>query len=88
MDPANRAFDRRSTKFSQSDDAQELFTRNIVEKFWHKIDSFIDVDELIYEIISELEVSEYLEDDEDDTDDKDKLRDIVLHRIGYNGYYD
>jgi len=88
MDPADSAFDRQGTSFYQSVEAQELFTRNVVEKFWHKIDSLIDVDETIYEIISDLQFSDYLEYDEDDTDDKDKLRDLVLHRLGYSGYYD
>lgn len=88
MDPADDAFDRQSTQFYQSEEAQELFTRNVVEKFWHKIDSLVDVDELVYDIISDLECADYLEYNEDDTDDKDKLRDLVLHRLGYSGYYE
>lgn len=53
-----------------------------------KIDELVDVDALVYDIISDLEFADYLKYDEDDTDDKDSLRDMVLMRLGYTDYYD
>ena len=88
MDPQKNPFDRLSTNFQQSEEAQKLFTKNVVEKFWKKIDELVDVDALVYDIISDLEFADYLKYDEDDTDDKDSLRDMVLMRLGYTGYYD
>ena len=87
MDQEKSPSGRKFTNFQQSKEAQELFTRNVVEKFWKKIDNLIDVDETIYDIISDLEFGDYLEYYEDSIDDKDKLRDIVLERLGYTGYY-
>jgi len=83
MDPQKNSFDRRSTNFYKSEEAQRLFTKNVVEKFWKKIDELVDVDALVYDIISDLEFADYLKYDEDDTDDKDSLRDMVLMRLGY-----
>ena len=88
MDPQKNPFDRFSTNFKQSEEAQRLFTKNVVEKFWKKIDELVDVDALVYSIISDLEFADYLKYDEDDTDDKDGLRNMVLMRLGYTDYYD
>lgn len=91
MDQEKTPFERLSTNFQQSKEAQKLFTKNVVEKFWKKIDNLIDVDETIYDIISDLEFGDYLEYYDDSIDDKDRLRDMVLQRLGYTGgagYYD
>lgn len=53
-----------------------------------EIDELLDVDALVYDIISNLEFNDYLKYDEDDFDDKDSLRDMVLMRLGYTNYYD
>ena len=42
--------DRHFTNFSMSEKTQKLFTKNVVDKFWTKIDETIDVDELVYNI--------------------------------------
>ena len=80
--------DRHFTNFSMSEKTQKLFTKNVVDKFWTKIDETIDVDELVYNIISDLEFSDYLVYNEEQTDDKDSLRDMVLTRLAYHGYYE
>lgn len=80
--------DRHFTNFSMSEKTQKLFTKNVVDKFWTKIDETIDVDELVYNIISNLEFSDYLVYNEEQTDDKDSLRDMVLTRLGYHDYYE
>jgi len=80
--------DRHFTNFSMSEKTQKLFTKNVVDKFWTKIDETIDVDELVYNIISDLEFSDYLVYNEEQTDDKDSLRDMVLTRLAYHDYYD
>jgi len=80
--------DRHFTNFSMSEKTQKLFTKNVVDKFWTKIDETIDVYELVYNIISNLEFSDYLVYNEEQTDDKDSLRDMVLTRLGYHDYYE
>ena len=80
--------DRHLTNFSISKKAQRLFTKNVVDKFWTKIDETIDVDELVYNIISDLPFADYLVYNEEKTDDKDSLRDMVLTRLAYHDYYE
>ena len=81
-------FNRMDTRFYNDPALQELVVRNVVGKLWRHIDEKFDIDALIYEIAQDLEFSDCLEYNDDDTDDFDKLRDMVLHRIGYEGYYD
>ena len=45
MDPQKNPFDRLSTNFQQSEEAQKLFTKNVVEKFWKKIDELVELKE-------------------------------------------
>ena len=80
--------DRHFTNFSMSEKTQKLFAKNVVDKFWTKIDETIDVYELVYNIISNLEFSDYLVYNEEQTDDKDSLMDMVLTRLGYHDYYE
>jgi hypothetical protein len=64
----------------------------ITTLFWDKVYNQIDVDEIVYDIISDFD-HHFLDKDgndfygwyiEDDTDEKDSLRDEVLDAIGYS----
>jgi len=81
-------FNRMNTRFYNDTALQELIIKNVVGKLWRHIDEKFDIDALIYEIAQDLEFADCLEYNDDGTDDFDMLRDMVLHRIGYEGYYD
>jgi hypothetical protein len=81
-------FNELNTRFSNDSALQELLLKNVVSKLWRHIDEKFDVDALIYEIVQDLEFADCLEYNDDDKDDFDMLRDMVLHRIGYEGNYD
>ena len=60
----------------------------VIERFWEKVYSMIDVDDIIYDLISDYDG--VMEDQkivgwfmEEDTDEKDSLRDEVLIQMGY-----
>ena len=60
----------------------------IIERFWEKVYYMIDVDDIVYDLISDYDgvIEEqnipgwYME---EDTDEKDSLRDEVLTKMGY-----
>ena len=62
--------------------------KEIIGRFWEKIYYMIDVDDIVYDLISDYDgVMEeqkiegwYME---EDTDEKDSLRDQVLTQMGY-----
>lgn len=60
----------------------------VIERFWEKVYYIIDVDETVYDLISDYDG--LMEDQkitgwfiEEDTDEKDSLRDEVLTQMGY-----
>lgn len=60
----------------------------VIERFWEKVYYIIDVDETVYDLISDYDG--LMEDQkitgwfmEEDTDEKDSLRDEVLTLMGY-----
>ena len=60
----------------------------VIEHFWEKVSCMIDVDETVYDLISDYDG--LMEDQkitgwfmEEDTDEKDSLRDEVLIQMGY-----
>ena len=61
----------------------------VIERFWEKVCSMIDVDEIVYDLISDYD-GEMEEQQipgwfmEEDTDEKDSLRDQVLEQMGYS----
>lgn len=60
----------------------------VIERFWEKVYSMIDVDDIVYDLISDYDG--VMEDQkivgwfmEEDTDEKDSLRNEVLEQMGY-----
>ena len=62
--------------------------KEIIGRFWEKVYYMIDVDDIVYDLISDYDG--LMEDQkitgwfmEEDTDEKDNLRDEVLIQMGY-----
>ena len=65
--------------------------KEVIERFWEKVSYMIDVDEIVYDLISDYDG--LMEDQkitgwfmEEDTDEKDSLRDQVLNQMGFDSF--
>ena len=78
-----------TTKIRVRDFVSDPVTPNeVIERFWEKVYSMIDVDDIVYDLISDYDG--LMEDQkitgwfiEEDTDEKDSLRDEVFTQMGY-----